>query len=89
MYIYIQKITNCWFSACDSQIRQVERNRPPVRFTAERWNVAPTVEVARGRAPGPGRPKLGPQNAGIWARKKVGNHPTMLRFWPKMLSFWV
>lgn len=23
---------------------QVERNRPPVRFTAERWNVAPTVE---------------------------------------------
>ena len=24
---------------------QVERNRPPVRFTVERWNVTATVEV--------------------------------------------
>lgn len=29
----------------DLWLRQVERNRPPVRFTVERWNVAATVEA--------------------------------------------
>ena len=28
-----------------SRPSQVERNRPPVRFTVERWNVTATVEV--------------------------------------------
>jgi len=29
---------------------QVERNRPPVRFTVERWNVAPTMEEKKAAA---------------------------------------
>ena len=34
-----------WSKWSGGYSKQVERNRPPVRFTAERWNVAPTVEV--------------------------------------------